>query len=245
MRLSLGGKAMITVRPAQARGNVNLGWLDSKHTFSFGSYYDPNHMGFASLRVINEDRVQPGKGFGTHSHQDMEIISYVLEGELEHQDSIGNGSVIRPGDVQIMSAGKGIAHSEFNASSTNSVHFLQIWITPDRVGIEPSYEQKHFTLRKNQGSLRLVASPNGQEDSVIIHQDAYLYLAALKNGDRLNYNTDSSRSLWLQVATGSVEINAQALKAGDGAAITQETQSAIAATQNDTEILLFDLADLT
>jgi len=228
MRLSLGGKAMITVRPAQARGNVNLGWLDSKHTFSFGSYYDPNHMGFASLRVINEDRVQPGKGFGTHSHQDMEIISYVLEGELEHQDSIGNGSVIRPGDVQIMSAGKGIAHSEFNASSTNSVHFLQIWITPDRVG-----------------SLRLVASPNGQEDSVIIHQDAYLYLAALKNGDRLNYNTDSSRSLWLQVATGSVEINAQALKAGDGAAITQETQSAIAATQNDTEILLFDLADLT
>ena len=245
MRLSLGGKAMITGRPAQARGNVNLGWLDSKHTFSFGSYYDPNHMGFASLRVINEDRVQPGKGFGTHSHQDMEIISYVLEGELEHQDSIGNGSVIRPGDVQIMSAGKGIAHSEFNASSTNSVHFLQIWITPDRVGIEPSYEQKHFTLRKNQGSLRLVASPNGQEDSVIIHQDAYLYLAALKNGDRLNYNTDSSRSLWLQVATGSVEINAQALKAGDGAAITQETQSAIAATQNDTEILLFDLADLT
>lgn len=245
MRLSLGGKAMITVRPAQARGNVNLGWLDSKHTFSFGSYYDPNHMGFASLRVINEDRVQPGKGFGTHSHQDMEIISYVLEGELEHQDSIGNGSVIRPGDVQIMSAGKGIAHSEFNASSTNSVHFLQIWITPDRVGIEPSYEQKHFTLRENQGSLRLVASPNGQEDSVIIHQDAYLYLAALKNGDRLNYNTDSSRSLWLQVATGSVEINAQALKAGDGAAITQETQSAIAATQNDTEILLFDLADLT
>jgi len=245
MRLSLGGKAMITVRPAQARGNVNLGWLDSKHTFSFGSYYDPNHMGFASLRVINEDRVQPGKGFGTHSHQDMEIISYVLEGELEHQDSIGNGSVIRPGDVQIMSAGKGIAHSEFNASSTNSVHFLQIWITPDRVVIEPSYEQKHFTLRKNQGSLRLVASPNGQEDSVIIHQDAYLYLAALKNGDRLNYNTDSSRSLWLQVATGSVEINAQALKAGDGAAITQETQSAIAATQNDTEILLFDLADLT
>ena len=245
MRLSLGGKAMITGRPAQARGNVNLGWLDSKHTFSFGSYYDPNHMGFASLRVINEDRVQPGKGFGTHSHQDMEIISYVLEGELEHQDSIGNGSVIRPGDVQIMSAGKGIAHSEFNASSTNSVHFLQIWITPDRVGIEPSYEQKHFTLRENQGRLRLVASPNGQEDSVIIHQDAYLYLAALKNGDRLNYNTDSSRSLWLQVATGSVEINAQALKAGDGAAITQETQSAIAATQNDTEILLFDLADLT
>lgn len=233
---------MITVRPAQARGNANLGWLDSKHTFSFGSYYDPNHMGFASLRVINEDRIQPDQGFGTHRHRDMEIISYVLAGELEHKDNIGNGSFIRPGDVQRMSAGTGIAHSEFNASSTNPVHFLQIWIMPDRVGIEPSYEQKHFALRENQGSLRLVASPDGQDNSVTIHQDANLYLAALKDGDRLNYSADSNRSLWIQVAKGSVEINGQALQAGDGAAITQETQIAIATTRNDTEILLFDLA---
>ncbi|NES80269.1 MAG: pirin family protein [Moorea sp. SIO2B7] len=233
---------MITVRPAQARGNANFGWLDSKHTFSFGSYYDPNHTGFGNLRVINEDKVQPGKGFGTHSHRDMEIISYVLGGELEHKDSIGNGSVIRPGDVQRMSAGTGIAHSEFNASTTEPVHFLQIWIVPEKTGIEPSYEQKHFSLNEKQGRLRLVASPDGRDNSVTIHQDANLYVAALNNGDRVNHSTDNNRSLWLQIARGSADINGQTLQAGDGAAITQETEMVIAATTDDTEILLFDLA---
>jgi quercetin 2,3-dioxygenase len=232
---------MITVRPAQARGNANFGWLDSKHTFSFGSYYDRKHMGFASLRVINEDKVQPDKGFGTHSHKDMEIISYVLEGELEHKDSIGNGSVIRPGDVQRMSAGSGIAHSEFNASDTEPVHFLQIWILPDRAGIKPSYEQKHFALEEKQGKLRLVASADGRNNTVIIHQDANLYVATLNDGDRVNHVTNQNRSLWLQIARGSIEVNGQLLDAGDGAGITQETEIAIAATTDNTEILLFDL----
>ncbi|MGL5944200.1 MAG: pirin family protein [Waterburya sp.] len=233
---------MITIRQAQARGNANFGWLDSKHTFSFGNYYDPNHMGFASLRVINEDKVLPDKGFGTHSHRDMEIISYVLEGALEHKDSIGNGSVIRPGDVQRMSAGTGIAHSEFNASNTDPVHFLQIWILPEKTEIQPSYEQKHFTLEEKQGKLRLVASNDGKDNSVIIHQDANLYVAALNDGDRVNHNTNKNRSLWIQVARGAVEVNGQSLQAGDGAAITQETNLDIAATTDNTEILLFDLA---
>lgn len=233
---------MIIIRPAQERGNANFGWLDSKHTFSFGSYYDPNHMGFASLRVINEDKVQPGKGFGTHSHKDMEIISYVLEGELEHKDSIGTGSVIRPGDVQRMSAGTGIAHSEFNASNTNRVHFLQIWILPQKKGIQPSYEQKHFSVEEKQGKLKLVASPDGRNDSVTIHQDANLYVAVLNNGDRVNHGNENNRSLWLQVARGSVDINGKPLGAGDGAAITEESDIAIVATSDNTEVLLFDLA---
>lgn len=233
---------MITVRSAEARGNVNFGWLDSKHTFSFGSYYDPKHMGFASLRVINEDRVSPGGGFPTHSHRDMEIISYVLEGELKHEDSIGNGSVIRPGDVQRMSAGTGIAHSEYNASTVNPVHFLQIWILPNIRGIKPSYEQKHFALAEKQGKLRLVASPDGRENSVTIHQNANLYIAGLDRGDRLNHQISENRSLWLQVARGSVAIDDIHLQAGDGAAITEEEKVAIAANSNDTEILLFDLA---
>ena len=233
---------MIIVRPAQERGNANFGWLDSKHTFSFGSYYDPNYMGFGNLRVINEDKVQPGKGFGTHSHKDMEIISYVLEGELEHKDSIGSGSVIRPGDVQRMSAGTGIAHSEFNASNTNGVHFLQIWILPQTKGIQPSYEQKHFSVAEKQGKLKLVASPDGKDDSVTIHQDANLYVAVLNNGDRVNHNTDQNRSLWLQVTRGSVDINGKSLGAGDGAGITEESDIAIIATSDNTEVLLFDLA---
>ena len=232
---------MINIRPAQARGNANFGWLDSRHTFSFGSYYDPQHMGFSSLRVINEDKVKPSKGFGTHSHRDMEIISYVLEGELKHQDSIGNGSVIRPGDVQRMSAGTGIAHSEFNGSDVNPVHFLQIWIIPEKEGIKPSYEQKHFSLADKQGKLRLVASADGRDNSVTIHQDANLYVAALNPGDRLEHNIDANRSLWLQVARGGIEVNEHLLQAGDGAGITQESQLAIAATEDNTEILLFDL----
>ncbi|MDJ0632146.1 MAG: pirin family protein [Xenococcaceae cyanobacterium MO_188.B29] len=233
---------MITIRPAQERGDANFGWLESRHTFSFGNYYDPHHMGFASLRVINEDKVKPGQGFGTHSHRDMEIISYVLAGELEHKDSIGNGSVIRPGDVQIMSAGTGIAHSEFNASAIDPVHFLQIWILPQQTGIKPSYEQKYFTLEEKQGKLRLVASNDGRDNSVTIHQDANLYVAALNKGDLVNHNTDKNRSLWIQVAKGGVEVNGQILNTGDGAAITDEIEISLSATTDNTEILLFDLA---
>jgi len=233
---------MIAVRPTDARGTANFGWLDSKHTFSFGRYYDPEQMGFGNLRVINEDRIQPSQGFGTHSHKDMEIISYVLEGALEHKDSIGNGSVIRPGDVQRMSAGTGIAHSEFNASETEPVHLLQIWIIPNQAGIEPSYEQKHFPPSEKQGKLRLVASPEGEDNSVKIHQDAYLYIAALNERDRVNHLTNNNRSIWVQIAKGAVEVNGQILQAGDGAGITQETNIELIATSDNTEILLFDLA---
>ena len=233
---------MINIRPAQARGNANFGWLDSKHTFSFGSYYDSNQMGFSNLRVINEDKVQPGQGFGTHSHKDMEIISYVLEGELEHQDSIGNGSVIRPGDVQRMSAGTGIAHSEFNASNRDLVHFLQIWILPETNGIAPSYEQKNFSLAEKQGKLKLVASPDGRDNTVTIHQDASLYVAVLNKEEKVTYNPNSNRSVWIQIARGSATINGKTVNVGDGASITQEKAIEIIATSNDTEILLFDLA---
>ena len=233
---------MMNIRPQDERGNANFGWLDSKHSFSFGSYYDPNHMGFASLRVINEDKVQPSKGFGTHSHRDMEIISYVLEGELEHKDSIGNGSVIRPGDVQRMSAGTGIAHSEFNASNTNGVHFLQIWLLPEKEGIKPSYEQKHFSLEEKQGKLRLVGSRDGKDNSVTIHQDVNLYVAALNKDETVEHAVANGRSVWVQIARGAVNINSQTLSAGDGAAISQEHKIAIAATANNTEILLFDMA---
>ena len=233
---------MITMRPAQERGRANFGWLDSKHTFSFGSYYDPKHLGFSNLRVINEDKVQPGKGFGTHSHRDMEIISYVLAGELEHKDSIGNGSVIRPGDVQRMSAGTGIAHSEFNGSNKELVHFLQIWITPDRTGIKPSYEQKNFSAEERQGQLKLVASADGRDDSVTIHQDASLYVGLLNKGDRVTHNAAKHRSLWVQIARGAVEVNGKTLATGDGAAITNESELELVATADNTEILLFDLA---
>ena len=233
---------MITVRPSQARGHANFGWLDSKHTFSFGSYYDPNYLGFGNLRVINEDRVKAGQGFGPHGHRDMEIITYVLDGALEHRDSMGHGSVICPGDVQRISAGSGIAHSEFNASKTDSVHFLQIWIFPNTKGLEPNYEEKHFTLAQKQGQLRLVASSDGRNDSIKIHQDVDLYAAVLKEGDRLKYAVNSNRSLWLQVARGSGTINGKTVNSGDGIAITQEPKIALIATSNDTEILLFDLA---
>lgn len=232
---------MLILRPASERGRANFRWLDSKHTFSFGCYYDPEHMGFSRLRVINEDQVSPGKGFGTHSHQDMEIIFYVLAGELKHQDSIGNGSVIRPGDVQRMSAGTGIAHSEFNPSATDPVYFLQIWILPNRPGIPPSYEQKHFPLAEKQGKLRLVASPDGQDNSVTLHQDAYLYVSVLQNGDRLSFAGDQSRSYWLQVASGAVSLKDQPLAAGDGAAIIQTSDLVIMSHADDSEVLLFDL----
>ncbi|MEM8828359.1 MAG: pirin family protein [Cyanobacteria bacterium P01_G01_bin.19] len=238
---------MITIRPKDERGLADFGWLNSRHSFSFGSYYDPQHMGFASLRVINEDKVTPAQGFGTHGHQDMEIISYVLSGELAHKDSMGNGSVIRPGNIQRMTAGTGVRHSEFNASNSNPVHFLQIWIMPDKAGLEPSYEEKNFTPEEKQGNLRLVGSPDGRNGSVTIHQDVNLYLASLGKGDRLTHKVDENRAVWLQVTKGAVLLGDRILTAGDGAAIVDEPEIAIAhsadlADDVETEILLFDMA---
>ena len=232
---------MITVRPKDERGVANFGWLDSRHTFSFGHYYDPQHMGFANLRVINEDKVIPAKGFGTHGHQDMEIISYVLSGELAHRDSMGNGSVIRPGDVQRMSAGTGVRHSEFNASDLNPVHFLQIWIVPEQRGLQPSYEEKHFDRESRQG-LTLIGSRSGRDNSVTIYQDVDLYLASLNQSDRITYQIDANRAVWLQVTKGEVKLNQKLLQAGDGAAITDEAEVAIAGNSLEGEILLFDMA---
>lgn len=233
---------MITIRPAQDRGTANFGWLDSRHTFSFGEYHDSNHMGFADLRVINEDKVTPGKGFATHGHQDMEIISYVLEGALEHKDSIGTGSVIRPGDVQRMSAGSGIRHSEYNASKTEPVHFLQIWILPEQKGIEPGYEQKNFAIAEKQGKLRLVGSRDGRDGSITIHQDVDLYAAALSEGESVNHAFAPGRVAWLQVARGTVQLNDQALTAGDGVAIAHESLITLQGSAQDAEVLLFDMA---
>jgi hypothetical protein len=233
---------MITIRPAHARGKANFGWLDSRHTFSFGEYYDPNHMGFADLRVINEDKVAPGQGFGTHGHKDMEIISYVLEGALEHKDSIGTGSVIRPGDVQRMSAGTGIRHSEYNASQTEPVHFLQIWILPERQGIAPGYEQKTFAETEKRGQLRLVGSRDGRDGSITIHQDVNLYAATLQEGESVSHSFASGRVGWLQVARGAVQLNDQTLTVGDGAAISQTSLITVQGRTQDTEVLLFDMA---
>ncbi|MBF2076071.1 MAG: pirin family protein [Synechococcales cyanobacterium C42_A2020_086] len=233
---------MITIRPAHKRGMAYFGWLDSRHTFSFGEYFDPNHMGFAALRVINEDKVAPAQGFGTHGHRDMEIISYVLDGALEHKDSIGTGSVIRPGDVQRMSAGTGIMHSEYNASQNDPVHFLQIWILPEKKGIEPSYEQKAFTETEKRGQLRLVGSRNGRDGSITIHQDVDLYATLLHEGETVNHTLDQGRVAWLQVARGAVQLNDQTLTAGDGAAISNESLITLRGTDKDAEVLLFDMA---
>ncbi len=232
---------MIAVRSSQERGVANFGWLNSKHTFSFGNYYDPNQMGFSSLRVINEDRVKPGRGFETHGHRDMEIISYVLEGALEHKDSIGNGSVIRPGDVQRMSAGTGIFHSEFNSSKTDPVHFLQIWILPAQQGLKPSYEQKTFSEEEKRGTLRLVGSQDGRNGSITIHQDVDLYTTLLKEAEEVTHRLKEGRRAWVQVTRGSVQLNGQQLDSGDGAAISQEEYIAIKGT-SDAEVLLFDIA---
>jgi redox-sensitive bicupin YhaK (pirin superfamily) len=232
---------MITLLSANERGRANFGWLDSRHTFSFGDYYDPKHMGFGPLRVINEDRVQPGQGFGTHGHQNMEIISYVLEGALEHKDSIGTGSVIRPGDVQRMSAGSGIRHSEFNPSKSEPVHFLQIWLIPDKEGLPPSYEQKKFTDADKQGRLRLIASPDAAEGSVVIHLDTRIYASRLNKAEKLSYAPESGRLVWIQVARGAVVLEGQELKAGDGAAIEDERELSITGRTDGTEFLLFDM----
>lgn len=232
---------MITVRKAQERGHANHGWLDSHHTFSFANYYDPKQMGFRSLRVINEDQVSPGAGFGTHGHKDMEIITYVLSGSLEHKDSIGNGSVIQPGDVQRMSAGTGIMHSEFNHSQTEPVHLLQIWLLPESRGNPPSYEQHNFSLAKEPGKLRLVASRDGRDGALTVGQDVDLYAAVLAKGDRLTRTLEPQRHAWLQVVRGAIVLNTVPLNTSDGAAMSEETDIVIEATR-DAEILLFDLA---
>lgn len=231
---------MINIRRANERGTANYGWLKTHHTFSFANYYDPNYLGFRSLRVINEDYISPGAGFGTHGHRDMEIITYVLEGALEHQDSIGNGSIIKPTEVQRMSAGKGILHSEFNASATETVHLLQIWLIPAIKALEPSYEQKKFDLHPENGQLTLIASPDAKEDSVIIHQDVKIYAGRLNLGDSITYSLLPQRHAWIQVARGSILLNNIALDMGDGAAISIETELKIEA-KNAAELLLFDL----
>src|SRR5947199_8891669 len=212
---------MITKRPSRERGHFDHGWLDTRHTFSFARYHDPRYTSFRDLLVINEDRVQPSRGFPTHSHDNMEIISYVLEGALEHRDSMGNGSVIRPGDVQRMSAGTGVTHSEFNASKTEPVHLLQIWMFPERKGIKPSYEQKAFSEADKRSRLRLVASPDGRDGSVTIHQDNEMYATVLRKGETVRHELKPERHAWVQVARGSVKLNGQELAEGDGAAISE------------------------
>ena len=232
---------MITIRPSAERGGGNHGWLNTKHTFSFSDYWDPTWMGFRSLRVINEDRVAPNTGFPTHPHRDMEIITYVLSGKLEHKDSLGTGSVILPGDGQRMTAGSGIRHSEFNPSTTEPVHFLQIWILPEKAALPPSYEQKSFPEEQKRGKLRLIASHDAREGSVKIHQDAKLYVSLLKPDEEVTHQLAKERYGWLQVARGAVKLNGKKLNQGDGAAISDETMLTLKATE-DAEVLLFDLA---
>ncbi|MDE1921982.1 MAG: pirin family protein [Gammaproteobacteria bacterium] len=231
---------MIHFRDRMARGTSRNGWLESRHTFSFADYRDPQHMGFRNLRVINEDRVVPGSGFPTHGHRDMEIISYVLEGSLEHKDSLGNGARIRPGEVQRMSAGTGITHSEFNPSTIEPVHFLQIWIIPDRTGLVPSYEQKEFPVEQRRGQLRLVAAPDGAQGAVTVHQDARLYIGNLRAGERVAHAARAGRGYWLQVARGIAALNGTEMREGDGAAVENEPSIQIEA-ETDAEVLLFDL----
>jgi redox-sensitive bicupin YhaK (pirin superfamily) len=233
---------MITIRPSGDRGAANFGWLDTRHTFSFGNYYDPSHMGFADLRVINEDKVAPSQGFSTHGHRDMEIVTYVLEGALKHQDSIGNGSIMKPGDVQRMSAGTGILHSEYNASDTDPVHLLQIWLLPAEKGIAPSYEQTYFAPEEKQGHLRLVGSPDGRNGSVTIHQDVNLYATKLAAGEAVTHALAVDRVAWVQVARGAVTLNGHSLTAGDGAAIAAEDLITLEGSSDDGEVLLFDMA---
>ncbi len=232
---------MLVIRKSEDRGAADFGWLDSKHTFSFGHYYDPQHMGVGPLRVINEDRVKPGAGFEPHGHSDMEIISYVLDGALEHKDSIGTGSVIRPGEVQRMSAGTGIRHSEFNHSKEDPVHFLQIWILPERERLAPSYEQKTFPETEKRGRLRLVGSRDGRDGSVTIHQDVDLYAGLFGSGENAQLDLRPDRGAWVQVARGEVQVNGERLKAGDGATITGADAIEIEGRE-DGEVLVFDMA---
>ncbi|MES9888510.1 MAG: pirin family protein [Candidatus Sedimenticola sp. 6PFRAG1] len=231
---------MITLRPGEQRGHANHGWLDAYHSFSFGQYYDPDNMGFSVLRVINQDRIAPGKGFPPHDHQDMEIVTYILEGALEHRDSMSNQGVIRPGEVQRMSAGSGVTHSEYNHSKEVTTHLLQIWIQPDTPGIEPGYEQTRFDEREKQGKLRLIASPDGREDSVTIRQSALIYASLLDGEESIRHEVDSDRSLYLHLAKGRIELNGEPLQAGDGAKITGESELLLS-NGTGAEFLLFDL----
>lgn len=232
---------MITIRGADERGGMNYGWLDTRHTFSFGEYYDPRHMGFRSLRVINDDRVAPGAGFPSHPHRNMEIISYVIDGAIEHRDSMGNGSVVRAGDFQRMTAGTGVTHSEFNPSKTDRLHFLQIWVLPEKQGLEPGYEQRAFDREERQGKLRLVASRGGENGSLHIHQDVKLYSALLSNGEEVQHVFAPGRHGWVHVVQGDVELNGQRLSGGDGAAISEESDVRIR-SEGAGEVLLFDLS---
>lgn len=231
---------MIQVRKSTERGHANHGWLDSWHTFSFSSYYDPEYMGFSSLRVINDDRIAAGAGFPTHPHRDMEIVTYLLEGALEHKDSMGNGSVIRAGEVQRLTAGTGITHSEYNASDSDPIRLLQIWIQPDQTGLTPGYEQKMFSAAEKQGRLRLVASADGRDGSVTIHQDANLHAGLLGKSDQIRHTLAPGRRAYLQVARGEVEVNGLGLSEGDGATITGEEEINLT-TDTSAEVLLFDL----
>lgn len=231
---------MLEIRKSDERGIGEHGWLNSRHSFSFANYYDPEHMGFGPLRVINEDRVKAGYGFGEHSHNNMEIISYVLDGALEHKDSMGNGSVIRYGDVQRMSAGTGVRHSEFNHSKTDDVHFLQIWIMPAKNGIEPSYEEKHFDAESKKGKWRLIASPDGSEGSVVVHQDALIFASILSEDDTLEYYLEELRYGYLHVARGSVTVNGLELNAGDAIKVYKEPKIVVT-TEDEAEILWFDM----
>jgi len=231
---------MIQLRPAAERGTTNIGWLDSKHTFSFNHYYDPKHMGFRSLRVINDDLVAPGGKFGRHPHANMEILTWVLSGSVVHEDSTGSRGTIRPGDAQKMSAGTGIYHSEANGSTTEPLHLLQIWIQPERDGLEPEYGQTHFPAEERTNRLRLIASPDGRDGSIVIHQDASIYNSLLTPGTRVEQPLDPGRHAWVQVATGAVTLNGKALRKGDGAAISGEPQLQLEASETS-EVLVFDL----
>jgi len=231
---------VITFRDRMARGMSRTGWLESRHTFSFAEYRDPQHVHFRSLRVINEDRVVPGAGFPTHGHRDMDIISYVLEGTLEHKDSLGNGTRIRPGEIQRMSAGTGIMHSEFNPSKIDPLHFLQIWIIPSQLGLPPSYEQKNLPIEQLRGRFGLVAAPDGREGAVTVHQDARLFIAIIQAGEKIEHAVERGRGIWLQVARGIIALNGTEMREGDGAAAERETVIEVEA-ETDAEVLLFDL----
>jgi len=232
---------MVNVRRAADRGRSAFDWLDSRHTFSFADYHDPRHMGFRALRVINEDRVAPGRGFGTHPHRDMEIITYVIDGAVEHRDSMGNGSVIQPGDVQRMSAGTGVTHSEFNPSGAAPVHFLQIWILPERTGLKPSYEQRRFPAAEKRGMLRLIASNDGRDGSVVVFQDVDVFAAMLEPGEEVTHALQHGRQAWVQIVSGGAAIDGAALAQGDGVAVSDERAVTLRARER-AEVLLFDLA---